>query len=136
MANPKSKAPSREQIEKSQTASERIKEYGPKIKKFFPQFDRLDMKQKNRLAVTKAVQDTMKDSERYDKMYSDEAIRKRGLSMLGVASGPYDEGKVVGKNSYTKDKYAFEQKKQMPQGFNKGGMVHRGRKASGSSEKG
>ena len=131
MANPKSKTPSRKQIKDSQSAAERIEEYGPKIKKFFPQFDKLTMKQKDSLALKKAIQDVMKDNERY----TDEGIRNEGLSMLGVASSDLDSTLEIGKDSAGRPTYAFQQKKQNPAGFAHGGKVHRGRKAHSSIEK-
>jgi len=130
MANPKSKAPTRKQIKDSQTAAERIKQFGPKIKKFFPQFDKLNMRQKDDLALRKAIQDIMSDHE----SYTDEGIRKEGLSMLGVASGEYDDYATVNKDSAGREQSRAKQKRQNPAGFNKGGMIHRGRKAGQSSE--
>jgi len=133
MANPKGKTPSRKEIKDMQTVSERIKKYGPQIKKFFPYFDKLNTKQKNSLALKKSIQSIMDDD---DENYTDEAIRNEGLSMLGVRSGRFDSTKTVGKDSAGKPKYVFEQREQNPAGFAHGGMVHRGRKASSSSEKG
>lgn len=131
MANPKSKAPSRKEIKDSQSAAERIEEYGPKIKKFFPQFDKLNMRQKDSLALKKAIQDVMKDNPRY----TDEGIRNEGLSMLGVAANDSNSTIEVKKDSAGRPTYAFQQKKQNPAGFAHGGRVHRGRSAAGSAEK-
>ena len=131
MANPKSKTPSRKQIKDSQSAAEHIKQQGPKIKKFFPQFDKLNTQQKYSLALKKAIQDVMKDNPRY----TDEGIRNEGLSMLGVASSDLDSTLEIGKDSAGRPTYAFQQKKQNPAGFAHGGRVHRGRSAAGSAEK-
>lgn len=131
MANPKSKAPSRKQIKDSQSAAERIEEYGPQIKKFFPQFDKLNMRQQDILALKKAVQNVMKDNPRY----TDEGIRNEGLSMLGVAATDLDSTVEVKKDSMGRPTYAFQQKEKTPAGFAHGGRVHRGRRASSSTEK-
>lgn len=132
MVSPKGKTPSRTEIKEMQTVSERIKKYGPQIKKFFPQFDKLNTKQKNSLTLKKAVQDIMGDD---NESYTDEEIRNQGLSMLGVASGKYDDYETVSKDSAGRRQTLAKQKKQNPAGFAHGGRVHRGRTASGSAEK-
>ena len=127
MSNPK-KAPRIKDVKKAMTNAERVTKYCPEIKKFFPQFEKLTAKQQSDLALSYAIQDVMKDSDIYEKEYSNEAIRKRGLNYLGVETEDYQKYKriPVGPGGGT-----FVKKEPLAQG----GRVHRGRTASGSAEK-
>lgn len=127
MASPK-KAPRRTDVKTAMTRSERIAKYGPQIKKFFPQFDKLTAKHQSRLALTYAIQDVMKDSDMYEKEYSNEAIIKKGLNYLGVKTEEYQNYRrlPVGPEGGT-----IAKREPLAQG----GRVHRGRAASGSAEK-
>lgn len=127
MVSPK-KTPSTKDVKKAMTNAERITKYGPKIKKFFPQFEKLTPKQQSSLALTYAIQDVMKDTDMYEKEYSNEAIRRQGLNYLGVKTEEYQKYRMlpVGPQGGTVAK-----REPLAQG----GRVHRGRTASGSAEK-
>lgn len=127
MASPK-KAPRRTDVKTAMTRSERIAKYGPQIKKFFPQFDKLTAKQQGFLVSSYAIQDIMKGTKNYEKEYSNEAIKKQGLNYLGVETEDYQKYKriPVGPEGGT-----IVKKEPLAQG----GRVHRGRTASGSAEK-
>lgn len=132
MANPKTKGPSRSVIKNMESTAETIKKHSGALKKLSPHFDKLNFKQKGAVAVLKNLQGYYPE----DEQYSDKSIRNRILSELGVASGKFDDFKTVGRDSAGREQTRKEQKKKNPAGFAHGGMVHRGRKASGSSEKG
>lgn len=127
MVSPK-KTPSIKDVKTAMTNAERITKYGPKIKKFFPQFKNLTPKHQSRLALTYAIQDVMKDSDMYEEEYSNEAIRKKGLNYLGVKTEEYQNYRrlPVGPEGGT-----IAKREPLAQG----GRVHRGRAASGSAEK-
>jgi hypothetical protein len=127
MVSPK-KAPRTEDVKKAMTRAESIAEYGPQIKKFFPQFDKLTKKQQAFLASTYSIQDVMKGTKNYEKEYSNEAIRKQGLNYLGVETEDYQKYKRI---PVGPDGGTIVKKEPLAQG----GRVHRGRMASGSAEK-
>jgi len=127
MVSPK-KAPRKTDVKKAMTRSESIAKYGPQIKKFFPQFDKLTAKQQAFLASTYSIQDVMKGTKNYEKDYSNEAIRKQGMNYLGVETEDYQKYKRI---PVGPDGGTIVKKEPLAQG----GRVHRGRQASGSSEK-
>lgn len=131
MVSPKS--PGRTEVRSARRTSSDITKFGPKIKKFFPQFDELTTKQKGSLATAYALQDVMlenygKDDELYKKRYSNEAIKARGLAFLGVKTEKDERYRElpIGPAGAT-----LAKREPLAQG----GRVHRGRTASGSAEK-
>ena len=131
MVSPKS--PGRTEVKTVRRTSSDITKFGPEIKKFFPQFDKLTTRQKGTLATAYALQDDMletygKDDELYKKRYSNEAIKARGLAFLGVKTEKDERYRElpIGPAGVTTAK-----REPLAQG----GRVHRGRTASGSAEK-
>jgi len=132
MANPKSKTPKQSTVEDTEDRASYIKKHRGALKKITPLFDKLNFKQQGSVAILKNLQKYYPDDEKY----SDNTIRNRILSELGVASGEYDDLNVVQKDSAGREKTLKQQKKENPAGFAHGGRVHRGRRAASSSEKG
>ena len=131
MVSPKS--PGRTEVKTARRSSSDITKFGPEIKKFFPQFDKLTTRQKSTLATAYALQDVMlenygKDDELYKKRYSNEAIKARGLAFLGVKTEKDEKYRELSIGPTGRRMVKREPLAQ-------GGRVHRGRTASGSAEK-
>lgn len=110
------KGPSKTEKNEAQLKVERLNRFGPDVKKFFPQFDKLTQGQQYSLVMSYMLKEPS------------EKIRKEGLNYLGVETEYYDRYREVpsgpkGKRIVKRDPLA------------QGGRVHRGRTASGSAEK-
>lgn len=110
------KGPSKTEKSEAQLKVERLNRFGPDVKKFFPQFDKLTQKQQYSLVMSYMLKEPNKK------------IRNQGLNYLDVETEYYDRYREIpsgpkGKRIVKRDPLA------------QGGRVHRGRQASGSSEK-
>lgn len=110
------KGPSKTEKSEAQLKLERLDRFGPDVKKFFPQFDKLTQRQQYRLVMSYMLKEP------------NEKIREEGLNYLGVETEDYDRYREV--PSGPKGKRMVEREP-----LAQGGRVHRGRQASGSAEK-
>ena len=121
-------------IKETKRTGEALVEYGKyrdSLMKITPLVDKLDARGKRAVAVMKSLQGLLEDNSDY----TDSKIKEEIMSRLGVASGEYDDHRTVSRDSAGRRQSAKEQKEKNPRGFKFGGKVHRGRKASPSSEK-